>query len=1709
MTGAEPLSGFKTPYLNSSRWSEFQGTDWSGYESETEGSDPNRGWDSVYPNWTLGDDAPISVREIKRIIEQLGETIGFQRDNVRNIFDYLMKLLDSRASRASPELALKSIHGDYIGGVNANYRKWYLASGMDLEDGESLPGHTAPRRAWENPEERWFRGFKTLTPRDYVTQVGLYLLCWGEANNVRFMPECLCFIFKCCNDYYYSIQGAWDYEKPQINFLDHVITPIYSAIKHQRYYSDSNGMLCSVDKDHAEVVGYDDINELFWYKEGLRKIKLKSKMTIMDLPRHQRYLALREVDWEKSVFKTFREVRSWLHVLLNFSRVINIHLAIYWCYITINSYPMYTQNYRVARDNRPPVAIKASVVSLFGGIVCFTNIAAVLIEAMAVPRRWSGARPILRRLLCLSFLLGLTTSPTALIFLSERVRSNKPIALSVSVFQILSTVLTTVYLIFAIPSSLFGTMLNIERCLAAREFTANFYKLRGTDKVASYALWTGVFACKSLESYFFLTRSMSDSIRELTVMRSICGGDSILGSRLCRIQPLLILGMILVLGLILFFLDTYLWYVIWNTLFSVLRSFYIGASIWTPWRNIFSRLPKRIYSKLIITSKNHKAAHKVQVSKIWNSIVISMYREHFLSIEQVQKLIYQQQLDNENEIDLREPTFFISQEDESLKSDLFYSNSEAQRRITFFAQSLSTPVPDIQEIRNMPAFSVFIPHYGEKIILSLREIIREDGNLSQLTMLEYLKQLYPSEWHNFVSDSILMAEELESSNEEDDSHSEDLLKIPFQSVGFKIAKPEYVMRTRIWASLRSQTLYRTVSGFMNYSRAIKILQDIETSKSMDDDVYDDRKLRSIHCMALRKFRMILSMQRYQQFSDEERENTEYLLRAYPELQIAYVEEEYDLKSRSSSFYSCLIDGSCTIMSGGDRKPKYRIKLSGNPILGDGKSDNQNHAVVFTRGEYIQLVDANQDNYLEECLKVRNILAEFDEMSLIDPYDGSHELKLPNNPVAIIGTREYIFSENIGILGDIAAGKEQTFGTLYARTLAQVGGKLHYGHPDFLNSIFMNTRGGVSKAQKGLHLNEDIYAGMTALMRGGRIKHSEYMQCGKGRDLGFISILNFITKIGGGMGEQMISREYYYLGTQLPLDRFLSFYYAHAGFHLNNVFIILSIQLFLMVGINLAALASESVICKYNKNVPFTDPREPLRCSNLIPVIKWLERCVFSIFVVFLISFVPLGVQELTEKGVFKALERLTKHILSLSSLFEIFVCKVYAHSLIRDLSVGGALYIPTGRGFATKRESFNDLFFRFGYVSLRSGTFSILLMSYISIHLWSPSFIYLWMTILGLVVSPFLYNPNQLQVDKFFMDYLEFLRWMFFESIGDSKSWISTTRRERIQFTGTKRITTHSIDNIKMKDKVRPSRLNLLVTTVLMKLCTATAITTAYLFANTHNELNSRQKSRAFGRILLITLLPLCAHLVVLSGLFVISAITGPVLTFGFKRYGISIAFVAHLLSLVTYLLVLEILWYLQNFNFGQTVLAIALMALIKSFLILVVTLCLSREFSNEEANNAWWSGTWATAGFKWRILTQPWREGTCKFIEMQQFAADFFVGHTIFYLQLPLLIIPLANTWHSMMLFWLKPGDMLKKRILSRKKYRRQAIKLFFSTLFFVGGLLTVLALIIVPKVLIQRKIVNVSYYMPPLIEALKQPAQRRIRRTGMHNDLIVKNLT
>ena len=122
---------------------------------------------------------------------------------------------------------------------------------------------------------------------------------------------------------------------------------------------------------------------------------------------------------------------------------------------------------------------------------------------------------------------------------------------------------------------------------------------------------------------------------------------------------------------------------------------------------------------------------------------------------------------------------------------------------------------------------------------------------------------------------------------------------------------------------------------------------------------------------------------------------------------------------------------------------YKVKLPGNPIIGEGKPENQNHAIIFTRGEHMQTLDMNQDNYLGEAMKLRNMLECF------------------TGTTRLVGCREHIFSEAGGAVAAFAASNEFVFGTSLQRFLTYpLSVRFHYGHPDVWDKVWTCTNGGV-------------------------------------------------------------------------------------------------------------------------------------------------------------------------------------------------------------------------------------------------------------------------------------------------------------------------------------------------------------------------------------------------------------------------------------------------------------------------------------------------------------------------------------------------------------------------------------------------------------------------------------------------------------------------
>ncbi|BEJ14560.1 hypothetical protein CspHIS471_0403270 [Cutaneotrichosporon sp. HIS471] len=1645
-----------------------------------------------YPGWSQDHNIPLSKEEIEDVLIDLQNKFGFQKDSCRNIFDFLMIQLDSRSSRMSPNQALLTLHADYIGGEHANYRKWYFAAQLDLDDAigqvnnpglarvrsvarknKNAPTGSAQGKSLESATNRWRTAMNNMSQYDRLRQVALFLLCWGEAAQVRFMPECLCFIFKCADDYYRSpeCQNRMD-AVPEGLYLRAVVKPLYNFLRDQGY-EVIDGKFLRRERDHDKIIGYDDVNQLFWYPEGIARIRLTDNTRLVDLPPSHRFLKFDRIDWNKVLFKTYLEKRSFVHLLVNFNRIWVLHISVFWFFTAYNAPKVYSRS----TAQKPTVPMSWSMTALGGAVATIIMILATLAEFSYIPTSWNNTAHLTRRLLFLAVVLFLTLAPSIYIAFFNQ---SGNLSLIFGIVQFFISILATI-LFGIVPSGrMFGDRVagKNRKYLANQTFTASYPSLSLGGRLSSILLWILVFSCKFTESYFFLTLSFRDPVGVMTGMVIQNCSDKYFGRALCMNQAKFALAIMFCMDLTLFFLDTFLWYVIWNTIFSIARSFAIGMSIWTPWRDIFSRLPKRIYAKILATNEMEvKYKPKVLVSQVWNAVIISMYREHLLSIDHVQRLLYHQVAsDQPGKRTLRAPAFFISQGDNKSKMEFFPKGSEAERRISFFAQSLTTTLPEPLPVDTMPTFTVLVPHYSEKILLSLREIIREEDQNTRVTLLEYLKQLHPIEWDNFVKDTKILAEESNMFNpsnpfagdeKADNKRADD---IPFYTVGFKSAAPEYTLRTRIWASLRAQTLYRTVSGFMNYSKAIKLLYRVENPEVVQ--MYGgntDHLERELERMARRKFKFVVSMQRYAKFNKEEHENAEFLLRAYPDLQIAYLDEEPARKDGGEArIFSALIDGHSEILPNGRRRPKFRIELPGNPILGDGKSDNQNHAIVFYRGEYLQLIDANQDNYLEECLKIRNVLGEFEEfqVSQQSPYAPHGHKDFKKFPVAIVGAREYIFSENIGILGDIAAGKEQTFGTLAARSLSFIGGKLHYGHPDFLNAIFMNTRGGVSKAQKGLHLNEDIYAGMNAFGRGGRIKHSEYYQCGKGRDLGFGTILNFQTKIGTGMGEQMLSREYYYLGTQLPMDRFLTFYYGHPGFHINNILVMMSVQVFMLTLVFLGTLNQSIAVCTYNE--AGKNPL-PSGCYNLQPVFRWIKRCIISIFIVFWIAFVPLFVQELTERGTGRAIVRLAKHFMSLSPVFEVFSTQIYMHSIINDLTFGGARYIATGRGFATTRISFSILYSRFAGPSIYLGVRTLVLLLYITLSVWVPHLIYFWITVVGLCVAPFLFNPHQFSYTDFIIDYREFLRWM---SRGNSRthanSWVGYCRLSRTRVTGFKRKRLGLPSEKLSSDMPRAPWRAIIVGEILGPLALAILFIICYLFVQSFPgnifDGNTVQVP-ALLRIAVVSVGPIVFNMALLLVLFLVSVFLGPCINSCTTQFGASMAAIAHLGAVVGMVAFFEFLWYLERWNASRTVLGIiTVVAVQRCIFKILIAVFLSREFKHDETNRAWWTGVWFNRGLGSHALSQPAREFIVKTIEMGLYAADFITCHLLLLLLTFPMLIPFFDRLHATMLFWLSPSQQIRPPIYSlRQRSQRRKIVVKYTIVYFLIQACFI-ALIVVP---------------------------------------------
>ncbi|OVA11586.1 Glycosyl transferase [Macleaya cordata] len=657
-------------------------------------------------------------------------------------------------------------------------------------------------------------------------------------------------------------------------------------------------------------------------------------------------------------------------------------------------------------------------------------------------------------------------------------------------------------------------------------------------------------------------------------------------------------------------------------------------------------------------------------------------------------------------------------------------NLEARRRITFFTNSLFMNMPTAPKVRNMLSFSVLTPYYKEDVLYSEEELNKE--NEDGISILFYLQKIYPDEWNNF----------LERTNDPKDGN------------GGK----EKMDLVRQWVSYRGQTLFRTVRGMMYYRQALELQCFLDMAE--DPAIFGGYRTVNINqhnemafaarsqAVADMKFTYVVSCQVYgaQKKSSDPRDRSCYqnilsLMLMYPSLRVAYIDEREEVVDGKSEkvYYSVLVKG-------GEKLDEeiYRIKLPGPPTdIGEGKPENQNHAIIFTRGEALQTIDMNQDNYLEEAFKMRNVLEEF------------LKSRRGERKPTILGLREHIFTGSVSSLAWFMSNQETSFVTIGQRILASpLRVRFHYGHPDVFDRIFHLTRGGISKASKVINLSEDIFSGFNSTLRGGYITHHEYMQVGKGRDVGMNQISQFEAKVANGNGEQTLSRDVYRLGRRFDFYRMLSFYFTTVGFYFSSMVTVFTVYVFLYGRLYLVLSGLEKAI--------LDDPS--IRES------KSLEAALApqSVFQLGLLLVLPMVMEIGLERGFRTALGEFIIMQLQLASVFFTFQLGTKAHYFGRTVLHGGAKYRATGRGFVVFHAKFADNYRFYSRSHFVKGLELMILLivyeaygkSYRSSSLYLFITFSMWFLVASWLFAPFVFNPSCFEWQKTVDDWTDWKRWM-------------------------------------------------------------------------------------------------------------------------------------------------------------------------------------------------------------------------------------------------------------------------------------------------------------------------------------------------------------
>eukprot|EP00931_Biecheleriopsis_adriatica_P082853 TRINITY_DN5633_c0_g1_i3.p1 TRINITY_DN5633_c0_g1~~TRINITY_DN5633_c0_g1_i3.p1 ORF type:complete len:2802 (+),score=428.80 TRINITY_DN5633_c0_g1_i3:55-8460(+) len=590
----------------------------------------------------------------------------------------------------------------------------------------------------------------------------------------------------------------------------------------------------------------------------------------------------------------------------------------------------------------------------------------------------------------------------------------------------------------------------------------------------------------------------------------------------------------------------------------------------------------------------------------------------------------------------------------------------------------------------LPSLTQIIPVYSEKGLYSIKELRKnEEGDKNLPTLLEFLISQFKLEWKIFAANERLHPTEL------------------FEAVmdpKVMARLPHLESKLREWASYRAQTVWRTVDGAVNYHKAVQILL-----KNPKKNLLPSREEMVPHVQ------LLLSHQTYGSGNKtgQREQDVHYMLRKYkdypvyvvldyngssettchPEMRKLVSEHLKALEETSTGKIHRIVRYASLLARYDETRDKdknfelplalvhvlprirpLRLKDRGvGQLQTQGKAANQLQAMRFATGHYLQMMDANMGCFFGETLKVPHVLRDFRaKPKFIESADQGKRFVVSSDvTMRVIGFREHVYTRTHGLMGKITADAEWTFGTATQRFLQFMGVRMHYGHPDFVDSFWAGNRGSVSKASP-INLSEDIFFGFNVNMRNELSEHTDILEWEKGREVQFLGAAGLFWKFSSGNVGVMRSRDLKVLCMSASHLYSVPLYFATVAWYVHQVLVDISTEIYLQLFI-LLALASKSI--------------EDLGELGSVLAVEWVVSPGLSALLPGLMTF---GI----EYGISRLLFDYCPSVLSSSMAFT-FINKSVSVAMRQTVSDNIAEYVNTGRPHANKSYSLKEAFLAF------------------------------------------------------------------------------------------------------------------------------------------------------------------------------------------------------------------------------------------------------------------------------------------------------------------------------------------------------------------------------------------------------------------------------